>query len=447
MACLIGMAKADLEPALQPCQPVSEERVCAVALYAEQGALRTLWVVLDMMDFDLHVVSTLKGAVSARLGLPESHVHILSTHNHGGGEPDAERLAPLIADCAWKAAQTAVPARMRYAITQVPRQVTLIRRMYVPEIESTTTVFYGITEQTRFDSAPHTEYVLQKLNEGTYPYIGTTETDRPFIPYPPGDPQIAAVAFESLEGKLIGSIVRFATHVVCSNRPGIFTGDFPHHLRQKMEEALGGTAMYLSGPCGNICPGMERKNDGTSKKLGTLLADTALKALDKANFAPIKALKETAVTISLPVRKEVLENAVEIPDQMPEDLPARRIYLEQQGTLSRMDFLQEKYRKGEVCPKETTDISFGLLQLNDLVFAAFPGETFYETGEALRHAFPETAIVTVTEHGRSVMYLPPHDQLAQGGYETVCRMTACGAAEKLETETVSAVKHFLNFEK
>lgn len=444
MDCLIGMAKIDLKVALQPSQPVSEERVCAVALYVQQAQTRTLWVVLDMMDFNRHVVDTLKHAVSARIGLSESHVHILTTHNHGGGEPNPDALAPLIADCAWEAMQTAAPAKIRFAITQVPKQVTLIRRMYVPEIESATTVFFGITEQTGFDSAPHTEFVIQKLKEGTYPYVGTIDTDRPFTPYPPGDPQIVAVEFQTLDGNPIGSLVRFATHVVCSNRAGIFTGDFPHHLRQKMEATLGGTAMYLSGPCANICPGMERKNDGTSQILGTLLADTALGALKKATFSPLKAVKEAAVSIDLPVRKEVLEAAVEIPDQIPEDLPSRRVYLEQQGVLSRMDFLREKYAEGESALRTATEVSVGLLKLNDLVFAAFPGETFYETGEAVRAAFPESTLVTVTEHGRTVMYLPPYDQLAQGGYETVCRLTDEGAAEKLEKETISAVKQFLN---
>ena len=87
-----------------------------------------------------------------------------------------------------------------------------------------------------------------------------------------------------------------------------------------------------------------------------------------------------------------------------------------------------------------------MLKLNDLLLVGFPGETFYETGEAVRRAFPQKEIITATEHDRTVMYMPPRDQLWQGGYETVCRVTDEGAAEKLEAETITAVKRFLEKE-
>ena len=103
------------------------------------------------------------------------------------------------------------------------------------------------------------------------------------------------------------------------------------------------------------------------------------------------------------------------------------------------DFLQGKYRNGEDVPGDTICISFGLLRLNDLLFAAFPGETFSVTGKALQAAYPQKAICTVTEHGRTVMYLPPEDDCRLGGYESVCRTTAPNAEQFLLDATRDAI--------
>jgi len=78
-----------------------------------------------------------------------------------------------------------------------------------------------------------------------------------------------------------------------------------------------------------------------------------------------------------------------------------------------------------------------------VIFAAFPGETFSTTGEALRAAYPELNISTVTEHWRTVMYLPPKEDLANGSYEATCRVTDEGAAEILAEKSIETMASFL----
>ena len=447
MHCMIGMANRDLEPALRPLPvTVSEERICAVALYAASKDVRAVWIELDFMDFNFKVVSTLQKAVAEKTGMEIEHVHILTTHNHSGGEPDLQTLAELVASCAEEAVKTAKPAQIRKAITTIPRQVSFIRRIYVPEIDGATSMFYGVSDRDGFDSSPHTEHMIQSLKKGILTYRDVTETDRPYRPYEPGDPCVAAIEFRGEDGAPIGTVVRFASHVNCNNYGSIFASDFPHYMRKKLEETVGGTAMFITGPCGNICPSMTKKNDGSAAMIGTLLADTAMEVLQKTEFAPLETVEDRSVPISLPVRQEVMTRQVTIPEVMPEALPDRRRYLEKVDTQISMEFLWEKYQEGETERKDTVDITIGMLKLNDLLLVGFPGETFYETGEAVRRAFPREEIITATEHDRTVMYMPPRDQLWQGGYETVCRVTDEGAAEKLEAETIAAVKRFLDKE-
>ena len=444
MSVKIGMAKQDLAAAKDRSWILSDERVCAVALYAESEDTKAIWMVLDFMDFNLSVVNALKEAVAAATGLAASQVHILTTHNHGAGVDHAlEKLSPLCATCALQAIASARPATMSMAITNIEKQITYIRRIYVPEIDAATTLFYGTCEENGFDSAPHTEFILNELAEGRLNYRGYTDTDRPYKPFPKGDPCLFAAVFRDENDQVIGSLVRFATHVICTYTDGIASGDFPHYLRKELEETLGGTAMFLNGPCGNIAPGFKSR-EGLSPRIGHYLAQEALKALKDQPQVPLTKFQDTALTISLPVDKDILTRSVDYPAEMPEDFPSRIRYLEAFRRADEdMDFLQEKYRVGETTLKDTIDVSVGILQLNDLTVVGFPGETFYETGEAVRQAFPDKDIITATEHGRTVMYMPVKEQMPLGGYETVCRVTAPGAAEIMEDAVKAKLKQLL----
>ena len=442
MAVVIGMAKQDLAAAKDSSWIISDERACAIALYAASEETRTIWMVLDFMDFNLSVVNTLKSAVAAATGLTASQVHILTTHNHGAGEEHAlEKLSPLCATCALQAMATARPATMSMAFTNIDKQVTYIRRMYIPELDAATTLFYGTCEENGFDSAPHTEFVLKELEKGELTYRGYTETDRPYNPFPNGDPCLFAAVFRDEQDQVIGSLVRFAAHAICSYTDGICSSDFPHYIRKEMEESLGGTAMFLNGPCGNIAPGFKSR-EGLSQLLGHYLAQTALEALKDQPQVPLTKLQDAAVSVSLPVCPDVLTQHVDLPEKMPEDLPARIRYLEAKRRSKKEDmaFLWEKYSEGETTLKDTIDVSVGILQLENLTLVGFPGETFYETGEAVRQAFSDKHIVTATEHGRTVMYMAVKEQMPLGGYETVCRVTAPGAAEILEDSVIAALK-------
>ncbi len=48
----IGFAKQDLEAALSEGFPVREERIEAIAFYAESASVTALWIALDFLDFD-----------------------------------------------------------------------------------------------------------------------------------------------------------------------------------------------------------------------------------------------------------------------------------------------------------------------------------------------------------------------------------------------------------
>ncbi len=440
----VGFSKVDLERALTPKLPIMEDRVEAISLYIESKTAKALWVVLDFMDFNRKITDTLKTAIKDSIGLEFDSIHIVTTHNHGGGEPDLSILSRLVADGARNAKSSAVPALMRYVFTSVEKQVNIIRRIFVPEIDGVATQFYGSSDETNFNAAPFIERVVKLLEDGKKCYSYGIETERDFLPFNPGDEEITAVQFVSSENNApIGSIVRFAAHAVCCNQDGQYSSDYPFYVRKKMEESFGGTAMFFNGPCGDIAPGVTNKTDGMQIKLGEYIAECAISALDKIPFEELTEFNDCKIEIPLPVRNEVINNNVDIPSEKPTSITEMRKYLDRCELKGLMNFLRSKYAEGENELADNISTFLGLLRLNELVFAAFPGESFSVTGDAVKQAFPDVDICTVTEHERTVMYLPPEEDFYHGSYEANCKTTAPDAEEIFRQNAIDAIKKFL----
>lgn len=422
-----GFGSADLAEVFPVKKPFREP--CEVRTFYLQSddGLRTVWAVLDFMDFDLKTVLALKQALAAELLLDRSHIHIVTTHNHGSATCDAidlTRLASLSAAAAREAVRNAVPALIRFARTRLEGQHNYIRRTFIPEAGGSATCFYGPAAENRFDSAPFAEHYLHALRDGQHVYTGFEPTSRPFVPFAPGDPELFAMEFiAAADRRPLGSLIRFSAHAVCCNNPAYYSSDYPWHVRETFSRLSGGTAVFLNGPCAEIAPGMESKKSGMEKRLGELLARTAWKSLESQPFTPLEQAADLTETVRLPVRPEVLENRIcPLPEQLPADLPARKRYLEQLALRNTLPFLQAKYRSGEERVSDTIEIELGLLRLNQVRILAFPGETFNATAAGAAADWPDT--VTVTEHGRTVMYIAPGTEFRQGGYESICAVTA-----------------------
>lgn len=437
----VGMYKQDLADALTGDNIPAQERIEAIALCLQDGARTAVWIALDFMDFDHGVIFTLRNAIAEKTGIAYEHVHVVTTHNHGGGEPALPRLAQLCAACAWQAQQALRPARMRYTFMKGDRKMNYIRRKFVPELDRSVTIFYGASHKDGFDAAPFTEQAIQATCDGQLRYVGRTETDRPADPFDDADDEIFLLQFCGLDGTPIGSVLRFAAHAVCSNMPGYFSSDYPWHGRRVLEEKFGGTALFFNGPCGDISPNMEQKGDGSQIRLGEYLANTALQALEEESFAEVSAFEDATVPVALPTREEVMAGGVELSEKMPEELPSRRRWLEREYLGKFMSFLREKAAENGSVPERVT-IELGMLKLNGLTVVGFPGETFSVTAQQVKAAFPDREICTVTEHDRTVMYVPPVEEAARGGYESVCMTTAPGAEDTLRESAIRAIEQF-----
>ena len=441
----VGFAAVNLMEMLTQKRP-TENPVEVRAVFFRHNDHGSVYLVSDFMDFNLLVVSTLKKAVGKVLP-SGTLIHIVTTHNHGGltfESFDLDRYGELAAQCALEAMRACRPALVRAGRGEIRRPLTMVRRIYVPEVKGKLSCFFGIREDENRNGAPYIEAALREIQEGKkLSYMTRCETNRPYQPFAPADPELDALEFIAADDQtVLGRIIRFACHANCCNRPEYISADYPGYLRQMMDSRHPGLTIFFNGPCAEITPAIAGKSPEAGKNLASALAELAENVLQNAEYHPLERFADHFCPADLPVRSEVLANHVEIPSQIPEPLPERKRYLEILRLHNTLGFLREKYTCGETELQDTVRVSCALLRLNQIGLLFMPGETFNATALRIREAIPELNLITVTEHGRTVMYLPPAEEFAMGGYEMTCAVTACGAEEVMRETLVSFIRRF-----
>ncbi len=430
----IGFAAIDMTPALAADRPVYGG-VEARVFYLRSGRQQALYLICDAMDFTGLIVDALRDALRHATGIGAKHLHIVTTHNHGLGDNEGLsiiRLSALVAVGARRAMEAAKPARMAFIRVRTPEQWNFIRRFPFPAAGGKTTIFYGASPQDGYNLAPFLHGQELALAEGKLDYVRRAETDVPPIPAMEADDVVDVLKFDADDGQPLGVIVRYSTHVNCCNRPEHYTGDFPFFLRRILERELGGIAVFLTGPCAEISPGLRSKDEGAELRLSRQLADLVLDALRNGESKPLTSMRDGMIPCKLKVRPELINYNVSRPSSLPlpDDPAERKRELEARSFPDRYcDYLFAKWRSGEATGKTITG-RVGVLRLNDLTLLALPGETFSACARELAADLPGR-VVTVTEHDRTLLYLAPKAEIDAGGYESCCRIIHPGEAEAM----------------
>jgi hypothetical protein len=472
----VGFAVRDLARVVPTDKPI-RDAVTARVFYGEGEAGGTIWAVLDFMDFSRPFVDTIQAAVCARTGLPADHVHVVTTHNHRASEVDRldlEALAADVADAAANARETAQPARMRYACIEVARPISTLRRLFVEELGGSATFWFGITENDRGNGERLLRQTVRSLvltRQTAYCNAGLTQAvpEERFIDdrlrqdpnafrLAGGDPRLQVVSFENDQGQCLGAFVRFAVHVASIAAKDFYSSDFPHFVRRGMERTLGGPVIFLNGPCGNLAPLVPDERSQAGEPLSEVLVAEALAALRTAAPEALRVLVDASTTVALPVnpdfpaddaaadrRAEALAAAWDDPQL---DLAGRRRLAEKIGWLRTSRALRHKwhcldYPDGPAAGRREIGVSLGLLRLNEVALLAFPGETFWETGAAVAATGTAAKVITVTEHGRTALYLPPPHEWDRGGYETTCCAIARDGEPVLRQAAIAFLRQHL----
>jgi hypothetical protein len=447
MSVLVGFSKVNLMDIL-PQNKHCENDILGIGFYLEQEEKKSFFFTVDFMDFDFATVFTLTTAINKEL--PQAQIHIVTTHNHGGESCtslDMEKFCLHAKECAKTAIKNAQKAKVKIATASIDEKLTFTRRIFVPTLDSSFTCFYGIDTQKENNAANFVERAIESLKNNALLFTGNGSTENQnnsSITFFDADPNISVIEFQTLNNQPIGNIVRFASHAVCCNLPDCYSSDFPGYLRKNMENSLGGISLFFNGPCAEIAPVIPCKSIDAAKKIADILSQKALELLEKTSFSNLEDFSDTIWQIPLPVREEIINNNVEA-NQILENLTNlrdKKNLLEKQRVKAIMPFLQGIHKNGINNPNNNITVSTALLKLGKFNLLFFSGETFSCTANEIISQFQNEKFITITEHGRTAMYIPPKEEYRRGGYEPTCA-TVSNLGEKTLKDTM--IKNLENY--
>ena len=391
----VGFSQLDITPPVGaimtgPALPISirtEDPLRAKAIVVRSGD-RTLAIVgVDLVKIRRDLADAAIAQASERTGIERDAVMICPSHNHSspfipmGGPNNKDYLATLpglIADSIEQAYKAMQPARM------------FLGRSLVYEGHHNRRVV------SKADGLVLNTW-LKKLNdlEQTPQVLGTEG---------PIDPELWVARFDTLEGRVLGTLVNFTCHPNLRDRKALksWSADFPGVIAEHIAEAYGKEAVcvFTQGCSGNINPASGQTSDWREK--AAVFAKAAVDAAKRAT--PVEG----------PIAVGYARRDVTVPRRDPAG--------QREGAIARLgwrpDMFDAAKRTAANMPK-TRKVPVSAARIGPLGIATNAGELFVEWGLSVkkRSPFPHTIVCELTNEW--VGYEPTAQAFQHEGYETL----------------------------
>jgi hypothetical protein len=403
-------------------------------LYGEEGGRPFAWLAFDLCEEGFKTLDAMREPLVKKLDIPADRILVTYTHAHMGFSYDLPKLQEIILSTVQKARESMAEAEMGMLNLFVPsRRLVINRRVAVEGIGSHTLIFNddcNIKEDS-FDATGQVAEWIKDLGGAPRDFV---HPGQKIIPSGPVDDSLQTLVFrEKGTEKVIGSFIRFACHPVIVSGlrvKGDISADFPGYLKRKLEDKLGGIALFGQGPSGDLKPLNSEYSHAFARKFGENLADFILAEFKNVRWELLTTLRFAIQPVTLPLRQDLLPDAAAAEEEMArvEALydkathPANRRRLQNRSRLCcyvRDDLgniLRPEWKQsGKI------EIALSALRCNDTVILASPGEVFLQTGREMIQPFADRHPVVVSVANENISYLVPPEDFNQGGYEpSVC---------------------------
>ncbi len=421
-------------------------------IYLRDGRQQWLLAVFDFSGTFRRTCIKWREAVSEATGIPAANIwyHELQIHaapisDELDGVP-CDRLVEICVPVIRDMMLSAVDAQLNYILLDLEDRFNVNREQYIPELGAVT-VWAGL------------QYDPQGRPFGGNPDIMNLYGYKPDIKAfkdniyfdRPADPQGALLVFRSGKGEVLGTITRFAAHpdvAVLFESMGItgqykYHWDWPGYLREAMDKSIGGTGLYVNGPCGNLSvrKGYEGMTtyaacDREAFRIGNEIARAFLEVWNSMPgvWEDIKLTVTRAGKAELPMR-----------DSMPHSLEASRNREEQiKASAENLDkalenavppalikrLIDEKMHQSCISTiinswvgitdselkSRTVIAEIEAVSLNGLVFAGLPGECLTETCQWLKAQSMGNKLIVLDQVNGYMGYMTTAEAYDQGGY-------------------------------
>ncbi|MFX1234256.1 MAG: neutral/alkaline non-lysosomal ceramidase N-terminal domain-containing protein, partial [Promethearchaeota archaeon] len=239
-------------------------------LILNYGGISIVLVALDLIGYDIDLVDDIRQEIEMEYGIDANNVIIACTHTHSGPDtlglwtpplpdwgvnwPYMEYIKNQILECISQSYYNLEKARIRFAATSVP----------------------GLMKNARDPGRVYPNLDLMKV--------------------------------EDKRGNTISTMINYAGHpeVLWSDN-FVITSDYVGYLRDKVEEKLGGIAIFFNGALGGmITPDVEEHKFEEAKEIGYTLAEATINALK-----PPRWVKKAPPKMAFNVEKELFSVPLE----------------------------------------------------------------------------------------------------------------------------------------
>lgn len=414
--------------------------------------------------------------IASAIGTAPANVGIFVTQNHGVPYNDPPKVLDVekLSAAYLKAAKEAVARLERVEVARVAARpapaLNLGRRVPFGDLGAFCFWFgYRVTAH-KADATHLIKQALNSLRRGE-PYQfrcqdltgSAKDFDVPAPPEPvpaacpfppPPDDLAQGLFFRAPGGKPVGALLRFATHPATSKRPGCdyYSGDYPAYARLRSEARFGGSALFLTGPCGDSCPLTGQKSLEFSRANGEAITDTLLAALSGAAWEASGPVAALAPEVELRTREDCPRTLAEGLAKAQAAAARLKKRAAEGAPLAELKHLSDLYElnhyAGTGAFREWTGLEVAriagssvkhplyMLRIGSSVIAGLPGEPFGAYSARLRDETLSERLLVLEEANGYLSYLPNAADFPFGSYE----VNAAIFAPDSEARLIDAVK-------
>ena len=405
-------------------------------LVFEQAGQRVAFITLDVISLPHLLVMTSRALIHKQTGIAVNNIILNATHLHAGPQ-----MNPLF----WDVVGGSAKLKSQEYTHKMPELILESVESAISKIQPVH-VSIGNVQET---SISFNRRFLMK--DGTFKTNPGKLNPNIVRPAGPIDPSLSMVYFESLDKKPVAILVNFALHVAVVGGNN-FSSDFPGVMSNLIGKVKGEevVTVFTNGTSGNInhidvSNSNQLSGFDESERIGTILADRVLNALNSLRPIPITSLKATIQAVNLPVFKVVEQlEMIWAKDVISKfGKPKGSGFADVVSAWRILDLVKYKGGldtrhnstttvpltvDGSALESEVSVIAFG----DQMALVGFPGDAFVELGLGIKlnSPFPFTIVSEQSGNG-TLSYIPNKKAFPEGQYEVNSARYRSGGGESL----------------
>lgn len=408
----------DNMPELESTQPVFDGRPCedgfhAKALIIEHLSQRLCFVSCDALTIPSRVAASAANKIAVATGIPETHILICATHQHGG--------PCTVESAAWSPNQEYL---RRLEFGSVRACVKAAAALAREDGESAGLLGLGQEATIGRNSRP-------LLRDGNIGWRGYSKEDM-IRPTGPFDPDLTALAFRRATGEYAGLIFNHSVHNNVTVGERVYSPCMYGLAAEELERRHGAPVLFMPGAFGST---HNRTYIGSGLP-GAECVHRIVAAVDET-LERAQPLPDTPWRIL----RRAFKYRVRTFDEARESA-AVKAYVERY-TPQDAERLQDFHRvlRAELAPWQGAEQEaiLQVMRLGNVGLVAIPGEMFASLGLELRRRSPFRHTLIVGLANGTINYIPDRKGYDDGGYQTWVGMTvgAAGTGEAMVEQALA----------